>query len=200
MTTVVDVSGSMREKTRGVSRIEAVSKATKHGLSLVPASTSIAVWEFSTELDGKKDYEERIPMSPISDPAKLKRIQASIDTLPQRVKGDTALYDTIWATYQAAQKDYKDGQISTVLLVTDGRNDDPKGGLSLSELKKKLRDAVDPKRPVDISTLAIGEDVNTKELSDIAKITGSGGTVYTAKTPQDVSAVLAASLQNRSSN
>ena len=200
LTTVVDVSGSMREKTRGVSRIEAVSKATKHGLSLVPASTSIAVWEFSTELDGKKDYEERIPMSPISDPAKLKRIQASIDTLPQRVKGDTALYDTIWATYQAAQKDYKDGQISTVLLVTDGRNDDPKGGLSLSELKKKLRDAVDPKRPVDISTLAIGEDVNTKELSDIAKITGSGGTVYTAKTPQDVSAVLAASLQNRSSN
>ena len=99
-----------------------------------------------------------------------------------------------------AQKDYEDGQISTVLLVTDGRNDDPKGGLSLSELKKKLRDAVDPKRPVDISTLAIGEDVNTKELSDIAKITGSGGTVYTAKTPQDVSAVLAASLQNRSSN
>ena len=39
-----------------------------------------------------------------------------------------------------------------------------------------------------------------KEPGDIAKITGSGGTVYTAKTPQDVSAVLAASLQNRSSN
>lgn len=198
LTTVVDVSGSMGEKTRGVSRIEAVSQATKKGLGTLPSSTSIAVWEFSTQLDGDKDYEERLPMSPISDPAALKRIEASIDSLTQRVEGDTALYDSIWATYQAAQKDYKDGQISTVLLITDGRNDDPKGGLSLEELKKKLRAAADPKRPVGISTLAIGDDVDTKELSDIAKITGSGGTVYTAKTPQDIASVLAASLQDRS--
>lgn len=200
LTTVVDVSGSMKQMTDGVSRIEAVSMATRKGLDSLPASTSLAVWEFSTEIDGKKDYKELLPMSSVSDAAQRKRAEAAIEGLPGDVKGDTALYDTIWAAFQSAQKDYKDGQVSTVLLVTDGRNDDPKGGLTLSELKKKLQGAVDPKRPVDISTLAVGQDVNTKELSDIAKITGNGGKVYTARTPQDVPAQLAASLQDRSSN
>lgn len=197
LTTAIDVSGSMKEKTGGVSRIDAVSQSLKAGLSSLPTSSSLSVWEFSTNLDGKNDYKQLMPMRAISDQAQRKQAETVLLNLPKDVKGDTGLYDTIWATYQAAQKDYKPGQVSSVLLVTDGRNDDPKGGLTLEQLKEKLKSAVDPKRPVDISTLAVGGDVNTKELADISKIVGNGGTVYTAKTPQDIPAQLATSLADR---
>lgn len=195
MTTVIDISGSMSESVDGLSRIEAVKQAALAGLAQMPDTTSLAVWEFSTKLDGNTDYRIVEPMGSVKDTEHVNNLKKVANDLPNRLTGDTGLYDTIWAAYQAAQKDYKPGQISTVAIMTDGANDDTTGGLSLEELTKKLKAAKDPKRPVDISPVAIGDSTDLKALEGIAKLTG--GKVYQAPKPQDIGAVFARSLFDR---
>lgn len=196
LTTVVDVSGSMSEQVNGASRIDVVSQTAVKALDSVPATTSIGLWEFSTARRGTQDYTQLVPMGPVSDPAQHAKLERAAKALPQDLRGDTGLYDTLWATFQAAQKDHRSGQVSTVAIITDGRNDDTTGGLTLAQLTAKIRASVSKDKPVDISPIAIGDDVDLDALREIATLTG--GKVYTAKTPRDIPAVLTASLLDRS--
>ena len=197
LTALIDVSGSMRESTDGVSRIDAVSQTALAALNSLPPNASLAVWEFSTALDGQKDYKEIVPMVSVADPAKKKQLEDAAKRLPRDLKGDTGLYDSIWAAYQSAQKDFKPGQISSIAVITDGKNDDTTGGLKLNELLDKIKKSQNPNRMVDISPVAIGTDVDMGALKQIADLTH--GSLYQAKTPQDIGAQLTKSLFDRSS-
>lgn len=146
--------------------------------------------------DGANDYKQLVPMGLVSNPGQMANLNKAVKGLGSSLGGNTGLYDTIWAAYQSAQADYTPGQVSSVTLLTDGRNDDPSGGLTLGELTQKLTEARDPKRPVRITTIAIGPDVDTASLDSIAKL--SSGRVYSAKTPQDISGVLSQSMFDRS--
>lgn len=196
MTGVVDVSGSMAAKVDGISRIVAVARTASEAVAKFPPTTSASVWEFSSGLDGNKDYRILTPMGPVSDPAHKKALLDSLARLPGDLKGDTGLYDTILAAYQSAQQDYHPGQWSTITVSTDGRNADPTGGLTLDQLRQKLRQIADPKRPVTVGFIAIGDDVDLDAMNSIVQVTG--GSVYRAATPADVPDVLRQSLFNRS--
>jgi hypothetical protein len=70
--------------------------------------------------------------------------------------------------------DYEADKVNTIILFTDGvGNDDPSGGISNSGILRRLRDAYDPKRPVNILIISFNtkEDENRAQMTSIAKAT-----------------------------
>jgi Ca-activated chloride channel family protein len=112
-------------------------------------------------------------------------------SLAKEVGGGTGLYDTIWAAYQKAKAKYDPNRVNAVVVLTDGKNEDP-NGISLDKLKANLRGAIDPKQPVAITTIGIGPDVDATALTQISRMAFSD--YYGAPSPNDMTTVLARAL------
>ena len=169
---LIDVSGSMEAQvpSLGVTRMTATLQAAEAGLRLFQPTTRLGYWEFSTELDGDRDYREVIPVSPVRDLL----TDGALDTLRAiRAKpgGATGLNDTVLAAYKEAQASWEPGRLNLVIVMTDGNNDDP-GGISRAQLLDALRATAVPGRPVVLIGVAIGPDVDPTELQQITAATG----------------------------
>src|SRR5947208_2338620 len=66
---VCDTSASMAQVVPGthLSRLEMVRRAMSGALSAFQAQDHLGLWEFSTRLDGNRDYREVVPLGPLSD-------------------------------------------------------------------------------------------------------------------------------------
>ncbi|MEV4310845.1 substrate-binding domain-containing protein [Actinocrispum sp. NPDC049592] len=169
---VLDVSGSMNGVIpgSGKTRMQVTLEASEQGIKLMNPRTKLGIWEFSTELDGDKDYREVIPVAPLNEAipnGALEKLRA-IKATPN---GQTGLYDTTLAAYQSARQNWEPGRINLVLVLTDGRNQDKKS-IDRPTLIAELAKLQDPNRPLPIVFIGIGPDVDTSELAAIAKPTG----------------------------
>jgi hypothetical protein len=184
MLAVIDVSGSMLEKVptaQNHTRMEVTAEAARKGLGLFDDSWALGLWIFSTQLDGDKDYKELQPIGPLSA-QRTQILQAIAQVTPKR-NGDTGLYDTILAGYKTIQEGYDPGAINTLLVMTDGQNDD-KNGLTLDQLVTELKKIYDPKRPVNVILLGIGTDVGQPEMERITNTVGGG--TFIARDPAKI--------------
>jgi len=174
MLAIIDVSGSMLQKvpTAGnATRAQVTIEAARRGLALFDDSWAVGLWTFSTELVGKRDYREVVPIGPLSN--QRGRLEGSIGQLVPKPNGATGLYDTMLAAYKTVQVDWDPGRINSVLFLTDGENQD-KDGLSLAQLLAELKKVKDPKRPIQVVILGIGPSVGPAALEQITKTTGGG--------------------------
>ena len=57
----------------------------------------------------------------------------------QATDGDTGLYDTTLAAFRSEKRWYAPDRINIVVLLTDGINDDPTGGIDRAELLRRLK-------------------------------------------------------------
>lgn len=89
---------------------------------------------------------------------------------------------------------YDPEYFNSVVIITDGKNDDPGGGLELGPLLARITKAHDPTRPVRIITIGMGE-ADPKALQAIAS--ASGGATYTANTSDDLLTVFVQALLAR---
>lgn len=190
---LLDVSGSMNEPVpgTGANRMAVTLQAAELGIGLMKPTTKLGVWLFSTNLDGEnKDYRELLPVLPIRDHvaadamAKLRAVEA----LPN---GATGMYDTTLAAYQSATQAFEPGRINTVILLTDGRNDDA-NTISRDQLLAELQQLQDPQRPVRVVGIGIGPDIDVGELQAIAGATG--GQAFTTADPTKIGDVFYAAL------
>lgn len=189
---VFDVSGSMNDKVGNTTRVAITQEAAGIALSALPASTKLGLWYFSIGIGaGGADYKQVAAIGRLDDPAHRAQVAAGAATLSKNVGGGTGLYDTIWAAYQNVQKSYDPDRVNAVVVLTDGRNDDP-NGMSLDELEANLRKASDPTKPIAITTIGIGPDVDPKALTAISRMTYSD--FYSAPSPGDMTTVLARAL------
>lgn len=109
----------------------------------------------------------------------------------------TRLNDTVLAAYKAAQaeRDPTDPRrATTVVILTDGINDDTSGGLTIEGLKSELRQIADSNRPVDLFLLGI-PDANEHELGQIAS--AAGGTWHRVDDPADVDDIFLMAIAQR---
>ena len=143
----IDVSGSMSDVVGGTGRtkLQFAQEAAVGGMKLVPSGAEIGLWEFATGLDGAADYNELVSLGGVSD---LVGGQPRIDRLVDAVNGltprtDTALYDTALAAFHSVQASYQPGEPNVIILITDGRNDDP-SSISLDALLAALSAEQDP--------------------------------------------------------
>lgn len=189
---VFDVSGSMREKVGASTRIGITQEAAGIALAALPPTTDLGIWTFSIGLGEKgADHREVTPIKPLTDEAHRRAVAAAAAGLDKQVGGGTALYDTIWAAYQRALQDWNPERVNAVVILTDGRNEDP-NGISFAELMKRLEAANDPSRPVAITTIGIGTDVDADSLTKVSELMHSS--YYAAPDPADMTTVLAKAL------
>ncbi|MFD0900443.1 substrate-binding and VWA domain-containing protein [Actinomadura sediminis] len=200
MLSLIDVSGSMAAKVPGtdLTRLQAIAQAAQQGLTLQPDGTELGQWIFSTRMDGRRDWRETVPIGPLGErigsATRRQRILGTLTALRPKPDGDTGLYDTLLAAMEFMRRTYKPEMINTVLVYTDGRNDDPDGP-SLDETIDRLRDGNDPRRPVQIVVVGFGPEVDTDELERLADATR--GSVYTAHRPSDVLRIFGEAMARR---
>lgn len=203
---LTDISGTMALPVPGgvKTRMQVANEAALTGLRLFPDDTDIGLWEFSTLLDGKKDYRVRVPLGPINERIRGERtrrdeIQRIASTIKPKPQGDTGLYDSLIAAYRNVKKRWRPDKFNSVLVLTDGvGNDDPQGGLSHDEFMKKLRSEVDPRRPIQIIIVAFGPDVDPATMREIARPTG--GAAYVTKDPAQIVSVFLDAVGRRLCN
>jgi hypothetical protein len=168
---VLDVSGSMNGVIpgSGKTRMQVTLEASEGGIKLMNPHTKLGIWEFSTELDGDKDYREVIPVAPLNEAIP----NGALDKL------------------QSARQNWEPGRINLVLILTDGRNQDKKS-IDRATLVAELTKLQDPNRPLPIVFIGIGPDVDTSELSAIAKPTG--GQQFSTADPNKINDIFFAAL------
>lgn len=185
---VVDVSGSMQTEVpgTGASRLELSKQGLEAGITLTDPASSGGLWEFSTELDGSTDHRVLVPLGPLAEEVRegVTRQEAEIATIRElEPKADTGLYDTILASYEHMLGNFEPDKLNAVIFFTDGKNDDA-DGISLAQLRRRLRDLVDPERPVLFIGVAYGAEADFEVLNDVTEITG--GKLYVLERPEDI--------------
>ena len=198
---IIDVSGSMDEQVGETSRIGITSQAAQRGLALFPDDSAVGLWAFSTSRgDGGEDWVEMLPVRVLTQDVEgttqrelLEEASANLDE--DFTTGDTGLHDTILAAYLHMQEEWEEGSVSSIVLLTDGVNDDSTGGLSEQELLAELEAAADPAREVRLILIGMGPDVDSAALDRVA--TATGGESYVAEDPRDIAQVFVQAIAAR---
>ncbi len=155
--------------------------------------SSAGLWFFTTE------PLQVVPLRPLDAAAagvdQRAALEAGASQLEARLApGGTDLFGTALAAVRAVREGYDPEAVSSVVLVTDGRQDAP-GGPAPADVLAALRAEADPERPVRLLTVGISPDVDPAELRALAEATG--GAAYLAEQPEDLQAVLADALRRR---
>lgn len=196
MLVLIDVSGSMdADAGNGQTRIELTRDTALTALQLYPDSTDVGLWAFSIQQAPPNDWIELVPMGAVGQDDRRTTLQAAFASLPGRTDGGTGLNDSVLAAFRTLRNTYDPGRVNTVVLLTDGRNEDP-DGIDENALLEALRVESDPARPVPVMPIGVGPEVDFPALQRIAAATG--GKAYQAMTAADIRAVfLDAIIQRR---
>lgn len=199
MLTLLDVSGSMAQPVGGgLTRMTATAQVAQGGLAMLPDDTDLGLWTFSTNLDGPRPYRTQVPIGALSDRVgsgtRRQAILGALGRVRPVPNGNTGLYDSVLTAYKSMQNSYKVGYYNSILVLTDGKNDDTKGP-TLNGLLSSLKKLSDPARPVMVIFIGFGPDVDMNAMQAIASATN--GAAYHAIKPQDVQRFFLDSIARR---
>ncbi|MGH9225207.1 MAG: substrate-binding domain-containing protein [Acidimicrobiales bacterium] len=192
---VMDVSGSMGDEAddRGYTKLDLAKQAAIQALSQFKAEDLVALRIFSTEISPRPptDYLDLVPFAPVASQREVMaaRIQGLIPT-----KG-TPLYTVAGDSYKALQEGYDADKINAVVLLTDGKNEDPRNP-DVDRLLSTLRSSNEGQssRPVRIFPIAYGQDADLAVLKRIAEATNAAA--YDASDPKTIDRVFTAVISN----
>ena len=197
--TVIDVSASMEAPAGDGTRATLARDAARSALTLIPGTSSIGLWVFAHQLQGEQDWQELAPIRTLAEEVdgstQRELLDRELEGIPDRLDpGGTGLFDTTLAAFRSAQEQYDPEAVSSVVIVTDGTNEDS-GGIGIDELLQTLAGEADPQRPVKVIGVALGPDADLTALQQIADATG--GAAYSAVDPTDLQDVLFDALRQR---
>ena len=193
----IDISGSMGEPVSpdGTTRMDLTKGAATTAVKLFPEHDALGLWVLSRNLDGDKDYREVTPVEKLSaedrGTTQRERLTQDAESLRYIPQGYTGLYDTTLAAYRQVLRDDAPDSLKTVILLTDGMDQDP-DSIGLDKLLTALKDEQDPDNPVRIITVGISQDADEGVLRQIADATG--GSAHIARSPQDIQEVFVRAL------
>ncbi|REE94990.1 substrate-binding and VWA domain-containing protein [Thermomonospora umbrina] len=187
---LVDVSGSMAESVPGTgrNRMQLARRSLNRAVGDFVGVDRVGLWEFSSNLAGRIDHRALVPIDAMRTPGHRRRLRNRIGAL--RPRGDTGLYDSTLAAFEHVKVRRRAGAINSVVVLTDGRNDDPGGGLSLQALLPELADG----SGVRVFTIAYGAGADGGALKRISEATDA--TAYNAADPAALDRVLTQVVSN----
>lgn len=199
---VQDTSGSMEAPAGSSTRAQLLTQASLEGLTLFPNNAMVGGWAFSVDRGPNgQDWESLAPIRRLDAPAGSGKTHREVlaaavreGLSPENLGGSTGLYDTTLAAFKQVQDTYDPNYSNSVIVMTDGQNEDP-NSISLDGLLAELKKLEDPARPVLVLTIAISEDADTAALRQISEATG--GTTYVAKNADDIRSVFVNAIQAR---
>jgi Ca-activated chloride channel homolog len=189
---VIDLSGSMADPAgNGQSKVTVAAAAAQRAVTFFPDTSALGLWAFSTNQGASTPWAQLVSLGPLSDKlGAVSRRQALLTAaagMPGRVHGGTALYDTVLAAYRQVQGSYDPSKVNSVVLMTDGKNEDTNSTRTLDQLLAELRSLANPQRPVRVITIGIGDGTDVSALGKIASATG--GRFYLVQDASDISGV-----------
>jgi len=192
---VIDVSGSMAGPVPGsrATKIDLVKQAAVGALPLFSDEDRLGIWQFSSGQAGNRAYRPVVPLGPMSDPVNGTPRRQALAAGLQRMRpgGRTGLYESTLAAVDYLRRHWIRDRINSVVLLSDGQDDNTGSGLTLASLVKRLRAAND-RRPVPVMTIAYGPDADANALRQIAGATK--GATYELDNPKDIQRVFISAI------
>lgn len=174
---VLDTSGSMANPLPGGTerKIDIVLKMALQGWEQWPPGMATGLMTFhSTNDDAMAPKVETLVPLMRNDSAQWvkagSQFKGALNGIT--VSGGTPLYQAILGAYAYQQKAYVEGMPNKLVIVTDGRSEDAAGEPSLDALLAKLPRTPDPKHPIKVIYVALGQDADIETLQKIAAATG----------------------------
>ena len=193
---VMDVSGSMGDEAdpdTGATKLDLAKRAAKAALGEFNPEDDVGLRIFSTDIARNEptDYRDVVPIGPMA--ANRPDLETQIERLVP-TQG-TPLYTVTEDSYAKMLEEYDPTRINAIVLLTDGRNEDPRNE-DLDELLKYLRtqNEGEAATPVRIFTIAYGGDADEATLKRIAEATGAAA--YSAVDPATIVNVFNAVVSN----
>ncbi|WP_216694958.1 VWA domain-containing protein [Dietzia psychralcaliphila] len=198
---LVDTSGSMGFPMAGTdyTRIQALVDTAAAGLGQFPDDAALGVWAFggAAGRDGNP-YVEVAPIQrlevPTAEGIHRDSLAAALASLPGVVGGGTDLHRTVLDAYAMVRSTYDPDMINSIIVISDGANDTV-SGLAGDDFLDRLREMVDPSRPVIVVTVGLLDDADPETLAEISRATG--GSSHVARTPEEIVRVFAAAIGQR---
>lgn len=188
---LLDITSSMGLQMRpGVTKLGVLRGAAKTGLALFSDESQVGIWTFAANLPGGRHYREAVPIGRL-DLAQRERLNRGIEAVWPSATNECALYETLLAAYQKIKEGYAPDRTNRVVVFTDGRN--TVRGMSLERLQRELERAADVTRPVKVTLVGVGPDVNMDELNTIAAATGAQQ-AFQVLNPDDIELVFLRAL------
>ncbi|MPZ72984.1 MAG: VWA domain-containing protein [Nitriliruptorales bacterium] len=192
---VMDVSGSMGDPAGDgrETKLDLAKQAAIEALDQFKNDDEVGLRIFSTDLAPEEptDYIDLVPIAPIGE--QRERIASAIRGLIPTA--GTPLYTVAEDSYTLLQEDFDAERINAVVLLTDGRNEDPRNS-DIDRLLEILRSSNEGQatRPVRIFPIAYGGDADLDVLRRIAETTNASA--YDASDPTTISKVFTAVISN----
>ena len=175
---VIDRSGSMQSD----NRIELARDAAAKAFDGFGPADQVGLATFSS------NYRIDVPIGPVGK--NLGALKAAAQALfPE---GGTALYASTRQAQEQMEREFQPGFINAVVVMTDGKNDDPDS--DLDRLLADLRPGEDTSRTIRVFTVAFGQDASLPELKQIAD--ASTGASYDARQETRIEQVLSDVVSN----
>ena len=200
MLAVLDVSGSMIEKgANGQTRIETAKEAALTALAMLPDTSQIGLWAFSTDKKPPNDWIELVPIGPLGEPiagvTRRQALQAGVGQLPSLVGGGTALNDTTLAAFRHVLQGLRpvEGQLGGADHRRHATTTSRRSTRTL--WSRRCKRESDPARPVPLIMVGLGQEADMDALRKIAKATG--GKAYQTFRSEDIRAVLLDAISQR---
>lgn len=167
-TALVDVSSSMSTADGSLTRLANTLGALQSTMNVMPPDFGLGVWTFGKDLVGTQPYKIVSATGPLTDAHRGEIVQ-SLSTVTATTTATDRAYPTLEAAYRAAIAGYVSGQTNSVLLITDGPEDD--SPITGDQLLTDIAAATDPARPVRIDVIVVGNK-GTQTLQTLAQRTG----------------------------
>lgn len=163
---VVDVSGSMGEPAGGGrSKLELAQSAAAGALGQFTKKDEVGLWAFTTGMGaGNESYSELAPMRPLDPAAKRQMTERLASLVPLQ---GTPLYGATRAAAAKVRDACEPGFICAVVVLTDGRNEDPQDN-DLDSLLKELGGG-SSETPLRVFSIAYGEGADLATLKRISE-------------------------------
>ncbi|MGY2122904.1 VWA domain-containing protein [Nocardia gipuzkoensis] len=180
-TVLVDVSASMGTAEGATTRLANVLAALNSTMTVMPPDFGLGVWTFGKNLDGNTPYRVAAATAPLTTDQRTKISTALSSVRPDENRADQA-YPSLIAAYKSAVTGYTAGRTNSVLLITDGPDDD--STITGTQLAADITAAIDRARPVRVDVIVLGGS-GTQTLQALAQQTG--GSYTRLATSDDIS-------------
>ncbi|MFI2472837.1 VWA domain-containing protein [Nocardia xishanensis] len=180
-TVLLDVSSSMSTAEGTTTRLANALGALRSTMNVMPPDFGLGVWTFGKSLDGVNPYRVQARTGALADSQRA-TIDAALTSVRATENKTDQAYPALLAAYRSAVAGYADGRTNSVLLITDGPDDD--SALTGAQLLADMAAAADPDRPVRVDVIVIGGS-GTETLQTAAQRTG--GSYVRLATSNDLS-------------
>ncbi|TDD75690.1 hypothetical protein E1293_28045 [Actinomadura darangshiensis] len=156
-------------------RLDAMLEALSTGFTLVPDDSSFGLWTLTGA--PARPYRQASPMRELGARTQTGGnqrlgLQEALKHVQPRQGGTAGLYASIRAAYKEVGRNYEDGKLNVVLVLTAGGSPSA-GRTEISRTVKKLGDTFDARRPVSVIVLGFGAEA-APSLRKVAAVTDGG--------------------------